>query len=400
MSGETLSRRARELEPSATLAMNTKAKKLRAEGKDVISLSVGEPDFPTPAHICEAAMKAVEKGPHGYTPVAGTPELRAAIARSLSRKTGVPYQPAQTVASPGGKYSLCLALQALVDPGDEVIIPSPRWVSYPEMVRLVGGVPVFVETREEDGFVLSPEALEKAITPRTKLLILNSPSNPTGQVFPPALIQAIGKILERRGLWCLSDEIYDCLVFGGAVHQSVASVSDYCRDHTVVVNGCSKAYAMTGWRLGWIGAPAKVAAAIDDIQGQTCSNPCFAAQAAALAALEGPQDCVAAMAARFDQRRLLTHRLLTAIPGVSMSLPNGAFYALPNISALFGRLLGGRRVESPLDFCEAALDKAHVALVPGEAFGAPRHVRISYATSEKNLEEGCRRLRELAEGRL
>lgn len=395
-----LSRRVLELEPSATLAMNAKAKKLKAEGKNVISFSVGEPDFKTPPHICEAAKRSIDEGLHGYTPVPGIPELRQAIAKALTKGTGVEYQPNHVVASPGGKYAIYLALLALVNPGDEVIIPAPYWVSYPEMVRLIGGVPVIVETREEDCFAISPEALERAVTPKTKLLILNSPSNPTGQIVPPEVIVEIGKILEKRGLWCISDEIYDQLIFGDARHKSVASVSDYCRDHTVVVNGCSKTYAMTGWRMGWIGARKEVAQAIDDLQGQTCSNASNPAQAAALAALTGPQECVAVMRASFDNRRKLIHRLLNDISGVRVGMPQGAFYALPNISGLFGKTMGGRVVSCPKDFCEVALEKVHVAMVAGEAFGAPKHIRLSYATSEKNIEEGCRRLKDLAEGRM
>ncbi len=400
MSREFLSRRVLELEPSATLAMNTKAKKLKAEGKNVISFSVGEPDFKTPAHICEAAKQAIDEGQHGYTAVSGIPELREAIARSLTKGTGVEYKAGQIVASPGGKYSIYLALLALLNPGDEVIIPAPYWVSYPEMVRLIGGEPVIVDAREEDLFAVSPEALEAAITPKTKLLILNSPSNPTGQIVPPEIIAEIGGIMEKRGIWCISDEIYDQLIFGGARHRSVASVSEYCRDHTVVVNGCSKTYAMTGWRMGWIGARAEVAKAVDDLQGQTCSNACSITQAAAVAALTGPQDCVATMRASFDARRKIIHKLLNGIPGFSMAMPQGAFYALPNISPLFGKTMGGRVVSGPRDFCEVALDKAHVAMVPGEAFGAPNHIRLSYATGEKNIEEGCRRLKDLVEGKI
>ncbi|MDR1519197.1 MAG: pyridoxal phosphate-dependent aminotransferase [Planctomycetota bacterium] len=398
MTGEFISQRALALAPSATLAMSAKAKKLRAEGKDVISLSVGEPDFPTPPHICEAAKRAIDAGRHGYTAVGGMPELREAVAGTLSRKIGFPYRASQAVVSPGGKYSIYLALLALVNPGDEVLIPAPYWVSYPEMVRLAGGTPVFVESREEDRFAVSAGAIDRAVTPATKLLILNSPSNPSGQVVPPAGIEEIGRLLERRGLWCLSDEIYDCLIFGGAVHKSIASVSEYCRDHTVAVNGCSKAYAMTGWRVGWIGAVPRLAAVIENIQSQTCANLSFPAQAAALAALTGPQDCVAEMAAVFDRRRQLIHRLLNAVPGFSMAMPSGAFYALPNISGLFGRTLGGKRINTPLEFCEAALEKALVAAVPGEAFGAPGHIRISYAASEEVIEEGCRRLAEFAAG--
>lgn len=398
MASEFLSRRVLELEPSATMAMNAKAKQLAAEGKKVISFSVGEPDFKTPRHICDAAKKAIDDGFHGYSAVAGTPELRKAIAASLTRVTGISYAPEQVVASPGGKYSIYLTLLALVNPGDEVIIPAPYWVSYPEMVRLVGGVPVIVNTREEDLFAVSAAAIEAAITPRTKLLILNSPSNPTGQVVPPAIIDEIGALMERKGIWCLSDEIYNELIFGDAKHKSIAAVSDYCRDHTVVANGCSKTFAMTGWRLGWIGARKEVAKAIDDLQGQTCSNPNTIAQAAAVDALNSPMDTVNEMRVEFEKRRGIIHELLNAIPGFKLAMPQGAFYALPNISGVLGKTIGGTVVNTPLDFCNVALAKALVAMVPGEAFGAPTHVRLSYATSEDNIREGCRRIRELVEG--
>lgn len=394
----SLSQKALELAPSATMAMNAKAKKLQAEGKNVISFSVGEPDFRTPKHICEAAKKAVDDGWHAYTPTPGVPALRKAVADTLSREVGVVYDPVQVVVSPGAKYSIYLTLLAMLNPGDEVLVPAPYWVSYPEMVRLCGGAPVTVETREENNFALSAAALEAAITPRTKLLILNSPSNPTGQVTPPEVIGEIGAVLERHGVWCLSDEIYNHLVFGGQVHKSIASVSDYCRDHTIVVNGCSKTYAMTGWRLGWIGAPKKIAKAVDDLQSQTTSNPCSIAQAAGIAALTGPQESVEEMRLEFAARRDLIHKLLNGIDGISCTLPTGAFYALPNISGLFGRTLAGKKISTPTEFCDLALEKAHVACVAGEAFGAGKHIRMSFATSRGNIEEACRRLKTLAEG--
>lgn len=400
MSSEYLSRRVQEMEPSATLAMSAKAKKLAAEGADVISFSVGEPDFNTPAYICEAAKKAIDDGMHGYTAVGGIPELRKAIAASLTRTTGVSYAPEQAVASPGGKYSVYLTLMALLNPGDEVIIPAPYWVSYPEMVRLVGAVPVIVNAREEDLFAIHPDELNAAITPKTKMIILNSPSNPTGQVVPPEVIQEIGGVMEEQGIWCLSDEIYNELIFGDAVHKSIASVSDYCRERTVVVNGCSKTFAMTGWRLGWIGARREVAKAVEDLQGQTCSNPSNPAQAAALAALKGPMDSVKTMRNAFERRRNIIFQLLNDIQGFSTLMPSGAFYALANISDVLGREMGGRMIRTPTDFCTVALEKIHVAMVPGEAFGAPMHIRLSYATSEQSIREGCQRIKDLVEGTL
>ncbi|MDR0362709.1 MAG: pyridoxal phosphate-dependent aminotransferase [Planctomycetota bacterium] len=392
-----LSRRVRELAPSATQAMNMRAKKLEAEGKNVISFSVGEPDFKTPKHICDAAKKAIDDGWHAYTPNGGVPELKQAIARALSRDTGVEYAPDQVVASTGAKFSIYLALLALLDEGDEAIIPAPYWVSYPEMVQLCGGKPVVVASREEDAFALSPDALAAAVGDRTKVLILNSPSNPTGQIYQPEVIEAIGRVMERRGLWCISDEIYNHLIFGGGKHKSITTVSDYCREHTVIVNGCSKTYAMTGWRMGWIGAPKAMAKAIDDLQSQTTSNPTSITQAAATAALDGPQDCVREMVAEFEKRRVIIHGLLNDIDGLSCSMPSGAFYVLPNVSDLLGRTIAGVKVATPNDLCGLLLDKARIACVPGGPFGAPEHIRMSYATSAANIEEGCRRFKNLIE---
>ncbi|MDR1613447.1 MAG: pyridoxal phosphate-dependent aminotransferase [Planctomycetota bacterium] len=392
-----LSLRVRELAPSATQAMNMRAKKLKAEGNDVISFSVGEPDFKTPKHIQEAAKKAIDDGWHAYTPNAGTPELRQAIAEALTRDTGAEYTAAQVVASTGAKFSIYLSLLALLNKGEEVIIPAPYWVSYPEMVRLCGGKPVVVHSSEKEAFAVSPAALEAAITDRTKLVILNSPSNPTGQVYPARTIEKIGDLLEKRKLWCISDEIYNHFIFGDHGHKSVATVSEYCREHTITVNGCSKTYAMTGWRLGWIGAPARVAKAIDDLQSQTTSNPAAITQAAGIAALKGPQDCVLEMVAEFDKRRFIIHDMLNDIDGVVCSMPSGAFYALPNVSALFGGTIAGVKVECSNDLCNVLLDKAHIAAVPGEPFGAPNHIRMSFATDAGSIEEGCRRFKNLVE---
>lgn len=395
-----LSKRVADLEPSATFVMNGKVKKLEAEGKKVISFCIGEPDFRTPLHICEAAKQAIDEGMHGYTQTAGTPKLRQAIARALSAKTGVPYGPEQVVASPGGKYSLYLSLMVLLNPGDEVLLPAPYWLSYPELVRLAGGVPVIVPTREEDGFSVTPAALEQAVTPRTKLVILNSPSNPTGQVIARGKMLELGHFLERKNLWCISDELYDQLIFGDSVHTSIASVSAYCRDHTIVVNGCSKTYAMTGWRLGYAGANEDIAKHIDNLQCQTCSNVSTVAQAAAIAALDGDQECVEEMRRQFQVRRTLIHQLLNSIPGMTCAMPQGTFYAFPNIDGLLGTTVAGKKIASPADLCDVAIDKAHVAMVGGEPFGSDRHVRLSFATSEENIVEGCRRVKNLVEGKI
>ena len=390
-----LSPKARALEPSATLAMAARAKQLAAEGKDVVSFTVGEPDFKTPAHICAAAKKAVDDGLHGYTPSNGLPALLKAVADHFRKTTGVVYEPSRIVVSPGAKFSIYLALQVLTSAGDEVLIPAPYWVSYPEMARLAGATPVALPTREDRDFALTADALEAAITPRTKLLILNTPSNPTGGVIPAGEIEKIARVLQKHNVWCLADEIYDQLAYGAEKPLSIASISDWNRDHSVVINGASKTYAMTGWRVGWAAGPAEVVKAMGDWQSQSTSNACAIAQAAAIAALTGPQECVAEMRAEFAARADVMARLLNDIPGVTCRRPTGAFYALPNISKLFGRKLGGRLVNNPTDFCNAALDACHVAMVAGETFGAPDHVRISYACSRERIEEGCRRLRDL-----
>lgn len=395
-----LSQRASNSQPSMTMAITAKAKALQAEGKDVVSFAAGEPDFRTPAPICAAAKKAIDDGLHGYTPNPGMPALRNAICDWFKIENGVQYESKQVLVSPGAKYNIFLALQAMVDPGDEVIIPAPYWVSYPEMVQLVGGTPVIVETKEENGFDLSAAMIEAKITDRTKLLILNSPSNPSGAVFSEKALREIGALLEKRELYCISDEIYSRLLFGGAKHFSIAAASEYCKEHTVVINGCSKAYAMTGWRIGFSAAPAKITTAMADIQSQSTSNACSIAQAAALAAVTGEQGCVEAMREDFEVRRDLIVGLLNEIEGVSCLTPGGAFYVLPNISKILGKTIAGVSVKTPSDFCQLALDKALVACVPGESFGAPDYIRLSYATSRAQIEKGCARLKDLIEGRI
>jgi aspartate aminotransferase len=393
-----LSRRAAEGQPSMTIAITAKAKQLKAEGKDIVSFAAGEPDFKTPAHICEAGIKAIRDGLHGYLPNPGMPALREAVCARFTADIGVTYKPAQILVSPGAKFSLYLAILSLIDQGDEAILPAPYWVSYPEMVRLAEGKTVYMETSEKNGFAFTADDIAASITANTKLLILTSPSNPTGAVLPPAEIEKIGKLLEKKNLWCISDEIYDKLVYGGNVHKSIASVSDYCRDHTIVINGCSKAYAMTGWRIGYAAGPVEVIKAMADIQSQSTTNACSIAQAAAVAALNGPQECVEEMRKEFAMRRELIVDMLNDIDGVTCATPGGAFYALPNISGVFGQTMCGVKVNTPMDFCNAALDGALVAPVPGEAFGTDKHIRLSYATSRAQIEEGCQRLKKMIEG--
>ncbi len=381
--------------PSPTMAITAKAKALKAEGKNVVNFAAGEPDFKTPAHICAAAKQAIDDGLHGYLPSPGMPALREAVTARFREDIGVEYESSQVLVSPGAKFSLYLAFRAMLDPGDEVILPAPYWVSYPEMIRLAGGKTVYLRTREADGFALSAGEVAARITPKTKILMLNSPSNPSGAVTPPPEIEKIGKLLEERGIYCISDEIYDRLVYGGNTHQSIASVSDYCRENTVVVNGVSKAYAMTGWRIGYAAGRQDVIKAMSAIQSQSTSNACAIAQAAALEALTGPQDCVREMVAEFAGRRQLIVERLNAIDGVSCALPGGAFYAFANISGLLGRNLGGTTINSTLDLCNVLLDQQLVAVVPGEAFGADEHIRLSYATSRDEIEEGCARMEKM-----
>ncbi|GHS90502.1 aminotransferase [Planctomycetales bacterium] len=390
-----LSERAAGGKPSATLAIAARAKKMQAEGADVVSFAAGEPDFRTPPHICDAAIKAVNAGAHFYTASSGTPALKKAVCERMRQDIGVNYDTDQVIVSPGAKFSLFLAFAALLDPGDEILLPSPFWVSYPEIANIFGVNVIDVPTAPN--FTLTAEMLEAKITPKVKVLVLNSPSNPTGAVVPPEEVRKIAAFLERHGIFCISDEIYSQLVFGDARHISVASVSDYARAHTVVINGCSKTYSMTGWRIGYAVGDALIIDAMGNIQSQSTSNACAIAQAAAVAALTGDQTCVAAMRQQFQERRDLIVRLLNDIDGVHCHSPGGAFYVLPDISAVFGRTMVRRQINTPTDFCQLALEAFEVACVPGEAFGTDRHIRLSYATSPAQIEKGCIRLKEMIE---
>lgn len=378
--------------PSVTLAITASAKKLKSEGKDVVSFAAGEPDFKTPAHICEAAIKAIQDGLHGYTPNPGLPALRKAVADKFKRDNNITYTPEQTLISSGAKFSLYLAIMALVNPGDEVVIPVPAWVSYPPMVELAGGIPVEMQTHEKDGFSFGAEALRAVITPRTKLIILNSPSNPTGGIIPESDLREIAAVCEEKGIWVISDEIYEKLVYGGT-HVSIASLSDYMATHTIVINGVSKAWAMTGWRIGFAAGPKDVITAMANIQSQSTSNACSIAQAASIAALEGPQECVEEMRLAFERRRNLIVDGLNAIPGISCITPQGAFYAFPNISTLLGKKYGGVMVTTDLDFCNEFLSQKLVACVAGGPFGGVGHMRMSYACSDEHILKGLERLR-------
>jgi aspartate aminotransferase len=390
-----LADRLQTLAPSSTLAVQAKAKELRARGIDVISFGAGEPDFDTPERIKAAAVEAMRRGQTKYTEVGGIPELRAAVCAKLKRDNGLIYEPADVLVSVGAKHTLFNIAMALLDPGHEVLVPSPYWVSYPEQARLLGGVPVEVPTSEASGFDLDPDRLAAAVTPRTKLIVLNSPNNPTGAVFSPAALQAVAGLAVARGLWVVSDECYEALTFEGR-HVSIASFGPEIKARTIVVNTCSKAYAMTGWRIGYAAGPRELIRAMTDAQSQVTSNPSSIAQWAAVEALTGPQDDVAKMAGEFDRRRRLIVVGLNALPGVRCVMPKGAFYAFANVAGLFGRTWrrpeGDLTLRGSVDVTAFLLEAARVAVVPGKDFGSDAHVRLSYATSDALIQQGLARM--------
>jgi aspartate aminotransferase len=381
------------VKPSATVAVAQRARELVAQGIDVLSFSVGEPDFDTPAHICEAAKAAVDAGATRYTESRGLIELRKAICEaSTKRRAGVTYQPSEVVVSVGAKHTLFNLALALYDEGDEILIPSPYWVSYPEQVLLVGAKPVIVPTSEDEAFRMTPEALRAAITPKTKALLLCSPSNPTGAAYTAEQLRALADVAAEHQFWIIVDEIYGELVYGGFDQRSIAEVAPELKDRIIIVDGVSKTYAMTGWRIGWMLAPEYVAKACDTIQGQATTNPTSIAQFAAIAALRGPRGSVEEMRQAFEVRRNLIVEGLNAIDGVSCRLPEGAFYAFANVQALIGKQAVGKRLETDLDVAGYLLESARCAVVPGTAFGAPGFVRISYAASNDMIHEGLSRI--------
>ncbi|MGO0122863.1 pyridoxal phosphate-dependent aminotransferase [Desulfothermobacter acidiphilus] len=388
-----LAARAQQLSPSPTLAVDARAKELQQRGEKVINFGAGEPDFDTPEHIKEAARRAIDEGYTKYTPVAGLWLLRQAISEKLYRDNGLSYTPEEIVVSCGAKHSLYNALQVLLNPGDEAIIPVPYWTSYPEQVKLAGGKPVLVPALESDGFKLSSENLQAAITPRTRVLILNSPGNPTGAVYRRQELERLAEVALAADLWIISDEIYEKLIYDGEEHVSIASLAPEIKERTVVVNGVSKAYAMTGWRIGYAAANREVVKAMVNLQSHSTSNPTAVAQMAALAALTGPQEPVEEMRCSFQRRRDLIWQGLNSLPGVRCSRPAGAFYVFPDVSQLLGGRLGGRQVTTAADLALALLDEARVAVVAGAAFGDDRYLRFSYALGEEDLIEGLQRLR-------
>ncbi len=394
-----LASRIGRIQLSPTLRVGAIARELRDDGVDVVDLSVGEPDFPTPAPAREAGKLAIEQHRTRYTANEGIVELRRAIVEKLLRDNDVEYGDDEVLVSPGAKASLYLAVMALFDTGDEVLIPSPYWVSYPEQVRLSGATPVFVEASEEDGFRLRPEAIEAAITSATRGIILNYPSNPTGASYDREQLEAIIRTCVRHGLWILSDEIYEKLLYDGRRFTSVASLGAEVKARTVLVNGLSKAFAMTGWRLGYAAGPREVIEAMGKLQSHSTSHPASIAQWAGLAALRKAEDEVAVMAREFARRRDEVHRRLAAMRGIRCVRPEGAFYAFPNVSDLFGREIRGSVPRSGEDLAMLLLREARVAVVPGEGFGSPRHVRLSYATSMERLCEGLDRIEALVRDR-
>ena len=390
---EFVSARVRAVAESATMAIDAKAKALRAAGEDVIGFGAGEPDFATPDHIVEAAARAcADPVTHHYSAAAGQPALRQAIADKTRRDSGLKTSPDEIIVANGGKQALFNVFLSLLDPGDEVLLPAPYWVSYPEQIRFAGATPVVLPTTVDTNFRISVEELERARTDRTKALVFVSPSNPTGSVYRPDEVEAIGRWAAETGVWVITDEIYEHLVYGDAKHVSMPVVVPEMRDRCVVINGVAKTYAMTGWRVGWSIAPKPLTAGMARLMSHATSNVANVAQAAALAAVSGPMDVVETMRATYDRRRMIAFERLNTIDGVTCPLPEGAFYAFPSVAGLFGRDVGGRTISSANDLCEALLETVQVAVVPGEGFGAPDCVRLSYALSDDDLVKGLDRI--------
>jgi aspartate/methionine/tyrosine aminotransferase len=391
-----ISARVAAIAESATLAVDAKAKALRAAGEPVIGFGAGEPDFPTPDHIVEAAVAACRNPRfHKYTPAGGLPELREAVAAKTKRDSGYDVGAAQVLITNGGKHAVYNAFATLLDPGDEVLLPAPYWTTYPEPIRLAGGVPVVLPTDEGTGFRVTVDQLEGALTERTKVLMFVSPSNPTGAVYPRDEVEAIGRWAAERGIWVVTDEIYEHLTYGDHEFSSIATLVPELGDRVVVLNGVAKTYAMTGWRVGWMIGPADVVKAATNLQSHATSNVANVSQAAALAAVTGDLEAVAQMRAAFDRRGRTMHRLLAGIPDVHVLEPQGAFYAFPNLSAYLGRQIRGTRPQSTVELCGVLLEAAKVAAVPGEAFEAPGYARLSFALGDDDLGEGCQRIADL-----
>ena len=390
-----IAKRLSAVKPSPTLAVTTKAKELKAQGVDVVDLGIGEPDFPTPKHICDAAKAALDRGETKYVPVAGTLAFRQAICDKLKRENGLDYTPDQITVNCGGKGTLYNLIIATVDEGDEVVIPAPYWVSYPDMVRLAGGTPVFVTGREENGFKITPADLEKAITPKTKWFVLNSPSNPSGAAYSREELRALADVLARHeNVWILSDEIYEHIVYDGFKSCSIAAVAPELKDRTMTVNGLSKSFSMTGWRVGYAAGPVEVIKAMNKVQSQSTSHAVSFCQAAGVVALNSPMDFLAERNATFKARRDLVVAKLNAVKGMSCRTPEGAFYLYPSVAGCIGKKTpDGKVIENDTDFASALLEAEGVAVVPGVAFGLSPYFRLSYATSTEALEKACERIK-------
>ncbi len=387
----SIAKKASGISPSSTLAIDAKFKSMKAQGLDVVGFGAGEPDFDTPQHIKDAAIAAINQGKTKYTPASGTLELKQAICRKFKRDNGLDYEPANIVVSNGAKHSLVNVFMAICDPGDEVIIPAPYWVSYPEMVKIADGVPVILPTKEENDFKFSIEDLKAVITPKTRAIIINSPSNPTGMVYTEEELRAIAQVAVEHDIYVVSDEIYEHLTYEGKP-VSIATFGDAIKDLTIVVNGVSKTYAMTGWRIGYTASNAALAKVMGNVQSHATSNPNTIAQAAAVAALDGPTETVEMMRSAFLERRNYMVERINRMDGVSCLCPHGAFYVLMNISKLIGKEIAGCTIGGSDDFANAFLEKANVAVVPGSGFGADSYVRWSYATSMESIKEGLDRL--------
>jgi len=387
-----LSLRARATSPSATLAIAATAKRMKAEGIDVVDFGLGEPDFETPPHVKEAAVHAIRDGFTRYTAASGIEELKDAITTKLKRDNGLSYSREEVIVSCGSKHSLFNIAEAVLEPGDEVIIPSPYWVTYTEQIRLVGGRPVIVQTREDDGFRVARSAIEPAITPRTRAVLLNSPCNPTGAMIPADRLKAIAALAVERDLLLISDEAYESMTYDGHEHVSIASFGDAVKRRTILVNTVSKTYAMTGWRIGYAAGPTDIITAMGNIQSQVTSNPTSIAQKAAVAALIGPQESARAMRAEFERRRGYLVGRLNAIPGLTCTKPDGAFYLFPNVSGFYGRRADGPPIRNSAEMAAYLLHKAHVVLVPGIEFGNDGHLRLSYTVSMDALTKGADRM--------
>ena len=387
-----LAARVQQIKPSPTLAISAKAKAMQAAGVDVINFGAGEPDFDTPDNIKAAGIKAIQEGFTRYTAVPGIPELKRAIQAKLSRENGLSYETDEIIVSCGGKHSFYNMAQALLDPGDEIIVPAPYWVSYPPMIQLAGSKAVIIPTTEDQGFKITPDQLRRQITEKTRAVVINSPSNPTGSAYSLTELEALAEVIIEHNILVISDEIYEHIIYDGFAQHSIAGVNLQMKERTIILNGVSKSYAMTGWRIGFTAAPAPLVAAMTKIQSQSTSNPTSISQKAAIEAYNGPQDFIAMVLPAFDERRRYIVKALNDIPNISCFTPTGAFYAFPRVKELLSRSFNGQPVESSLNLCTLLLDEAKIAAVPGEAFGAPGYLRLSYATSLENIKNGMERL--------